>query len=566
VIHQLSNKLETDQNSLIELKLSNLNEGLNVTDLFFIKKNNNKIEWVVNRICDHDAGKLLLTKDKKAKCPLHGWVLNLSSLKYENVLLKKKKLNFYVKKNILFIETKEKRFNQIDNNKNNSNEKITMRYLSHATILLSYKNINLITDPWLFGSAFNTGWWLKREPTKDIEEIISKVNYIYISHNHPDHLHIRTLNKFSKDTIIITPNFKSSSSYKILNRLGFKNIKECDFKKYFYINDENFLFSVLKSGDFREDSGLYIQVENTKILFNVDSNNLNSGVLPEQVDFAFSSFASGASGFPLCYKNYSKNEKRRILKKHKEVKLLSVLNLVKKTNPKVFLPYAGHFKEFASRDKIILKNNQKNNYDDVKNFFNKHKIKSKIIDLEKNDNLIFKDKKLKVENLYIGNKIKKEKIDEEVILFKKLNDTKNYIKLIRDYFLKSDFNANLVLFLNISNDNFKQIENSFFIDFSEKKIKFKKIDLKKVDQIKQNLKPSLRYIQITARKDSLIYTINNKLPFEDLLIGFQVQVFRKPNLYNTDFWHHFTNVYIDGSYFKYDKLCGSCEALNQQLY
>ena len=206
--------------------------------------------------------------------------------------------------------------------------------------------------------------------------------------------------------------------------------------------------------------------------------------------------------------------------------LLRALNLVKKTNPKVFLPYAGHFKEFAARDKIILKNNQKNNYDDVKNFFNKHKIKSKIIDLEKNDNLIFENKKLKITNLYIESKIKKEKVEEEIFLFKKLNSPKNYIKLISNYFLKSDFNANLILVLKLSDDNFKQIENSFFINFSGKKIIFETIDLKKIDHIQKHLKANLRYLEITARKDSLIYTINNKLPFEDLLIGFQIQVLR----------------------------------------
>ena len=180
--------------------------------------------------------------------------------------------------------------------------------------------------------------------------------------------------------------------------------------------------------------------------------------------------------------------------------------------------------------------------------------------------MIFENKKLKINNLYIESNIKKGKVEEEIFLFKKLNNPKNYIKLISDYFIKSDFNANLVLVLNISDDYFKKIENSFFINFLEKKITFKKIDFKKVGQIKKKLKTNLRYMEITARKDSLIYTINNRLPFEDLLIGFQIQVLRKPNLYNTDFWHHFTNVYIDGSFFKNDKLCGSCEALNQQLY
>ena len=568
MIHQFTKKFEVDQNSNARVNILDLKEGINVTDLFFIKKNKDKIDWVVNRICDHNSGKLLLIKNNQAKCPLHGWTLNLLNLKYENLLLKKKKLKFHIAKNSLIIETQEKKFNKINNlnKKNEKNEKISIRYLSHATILLSYKDINLITDPWLFGSAFNTGWWLKREPTKDINEIISKVNYIFISHNHPDHLHIQTLNRFSKDVNIITPNFKSGSTYKILKRLGFNNIKKCEFKNFFYINDQDFLFSILKSGDFREDSGIYIQINNKKILFNVDSNNLNSGVLPKNVDFAFSSFAAGASGFPLCFKNYSKDEKNRILRKHKELMLLRALNLVKKTNPKVFLPYAGHFKEFANRDSHILATNQKNNFNDVKKFFKKQKIKSKIIDLEENDSLILEDKKLKVGNLYVPPKLYQNGVDKELKLFKKVNSDKKYESLIKKYFLNSNFKADLHLIINVSNDNFKEIEKSFLINFTENNVKFTKIKFEKIDQIKKELKNKTRYLEITARKDSLIYTIKNKLPFEDLLIGFQIEVYREPNLYNTDFWHHFTNVYIDGPYFKYEKLCGSCDALSQQLY
>ena len=80
MIHQFQKNFEVDQNSIAKVNLSDLKEGINVTDLFFIKKNKNKIEWVVNRICDHNSGKLLLTKNNRAKCPLHGWTLNLSNL------------------------------------------------------------------------------------------------------------------------------------------------------------------------------------------------------------------------------------------------------------------------------------------------------------------------------------------------------------------------------------------------------------------------------------------------------------------------------------------------------
>ena len=201
-----------------------------------------------------------------------------------------------------------------------------------------------------------------------------------------------------------------------------------------------------------------------------------------------------------------------------------------------------------------------------KNFLKKKKIKSKIIDFEKNDTIIMEKNKLIIKNLYVSPKSNQNIIEKELELFKKINSDKNYENLIKEYFLNSNFKADLYLILNISSDDFKKIFNSYFINFTGNEVEFKKIDHEEIKKIKKEIKNKTRYMEITARKDSLIYTINNKLPFEDLLIGFQIEVYRKPNLYNTDFWHHFTNKYIDGPYFKYEKICGSCEALNQQLY
>jgi CMP-N-acetylneuraminate monooxygenase len=38
--------------------------------------------------------------------------------------------------------------------------------------------------------------------------------------------------------------------------------------------------------------------------------------------------------------------------------------------------------------------------------------------------------------------------------------------------------------------------------------------------------------------------VANGLPWEDLSIGFQCRVDRAPDVYNSDFWFHFTNVHI----------------------
>ena len=71
---------------------------------------------------------------------------------------------------------------------------------------------------------------------------------------------------------------------------------------------------------------------------------------------------------------------------------------------------------------------------------------------------------------------------------------------------------------------------------------------------------------IKVRKDSFFNTIINKLPWEDLLIGFQCKINRKPNIYNNDFWYHFTNLYIDNVNFRFENPCNQCDRLLQSIY
>ena len=95
-----------------------------------------------------------------------------------------------------------------------------------------------------------------------------------------------------------------------------------------------------------------------KILMNVDSNNLNGGILPKNIDLLLSSYAGGASGFPLCFENYSKEKKGYFLR-NKNAQFAMVINLINKTKCKIFMPYAGFFSELVLRDDYIKKNNKK---------------------------------------------------------------------------------------------------------------------------------------------------------------------------------------------------------------
>lgn len=562
---------------IIKIDLKDLENTITSYKNFIIKKNKKKVEWIIDRTCDHNFGKLILSNanNQTAKCPMHNWELDLKTLNYKNVNIKKKKLNFEINQNVLKIIDKEEYINFpkfLNDRANLNSSNIKLRYLSHASILIETDNFKMITDPWFFGPAFSNGWWLKKAPKFNLKNILNKIDFIYVSHNHPDHLHIETLNNLNKDINIIVPNFRDKSTETLIKRLGFKNIIVCDFNKIYEAKEKAVFFSILKSGDFREDSGIFINLCGKKILLNVDSNNLNFGILPKNIDILLSSYAGGASGFPLCFENYNEDEKERIIKRNLKAQFSMVLNLINKTNPKYFMPYAGSFSEYARRDNYILKNNKKNDISEIDNLFKKNLKKTKIIDYNLKDTLFYKKGSLEPQLLNLNTekeiyKLNEEYISKYIAQSKDSVDKSNIDKIIKKYFIKSNFQDNLILLLVPTNDNFKTHRNYYLIDFTNIKTQFKIISKKEYKNFYENFnEKNKKLLILKVRTEAIINTINNKLPFEDLLIGFQCRVKRKPNVYNNKFWYHFTNKYIDGANFRYDNPCGSCEVLLQKIY
>ena len=56
-------------------------------------------------------------------------------------------------------------------------------------------------------------------------------------------------------------------------------------------------------------------------------------------------------------------------------------------------------------------------------------------------------------------------------------------------------------------------------------------------------KYSSNVIELKIRKESFLEVIKEKLPWEDLLIGFQTRIRRLPDVYNSNFWY-FLLIYM----------------------
>ena len=67
-----------------------------------------------------------------------------------------------------------------------------VRFHSHACLTVEGEREVLLTDPWLFGDVFNGSWSLR--PAPDIEALrLDRIRHIWLSHEHPDHLHVPSL-------------------------------------------------------------------------------------------------------------------------------------------------------------------------------------------------------------------------------------------------------------------------------------------------------------------------------------------------------------------------------------
>ncbi len=536
----------------IEIQLSEINDGTNLFDDFIVYKKNKDFR-IYNRICDHAGGKII-SREGKTICPMHNWRFFPETGLYENGI-QKTETDFVIKNDILkFKKTVIKPDIKKLSDKNNQTK---IRFFNHAFLKIFGENFSFSIDPWAVGPAFNTGWWLKNKTKNDWIENLNNSDFIYISHNHPDHLHPLTLSMVDKNIPIIVPKYNSDSAGKYMEDLGFRNIYRLNFNAQYNLNGTDLIITLFKSGDFREDSGIYFSNGNFTALLSVDSNLLNFGRYPN-VDFYGGSFAGGASGYPLMFDNYKIDEQIKIANKQKSFVKSKVIQDLKKIMPNYYLPYAGFFEEKLSRDILIKKNNKKNTIDDYKKFCIDKNIK--LLDINMHDFFIFNGNILtSTKNLKIPKTQDLRKEDYLEYYKKEYNNIdENYLS---DYFINSGFKDDLHLYILITDDNFKLLNFKYFIDFSQNTIKFNKIDFFN-DKV---LKTKTKYKQLVlkVRKESFLNTLYNKLPWEDLSIGFQCKVIRNPNAYNIKFWHHFTNVYTTSKNVRSKTECGSCSKITQ---
>lgn len=541
----------------VSLDLAALGMGVVQTEDFIVYRTGEEVR-IYDRVCDHNGGRLI-TNGGAVSCPLHGWRFDPRSGAYENAAARKKPVFQAFADNMPAVVELARKSSRRGLQGYGERRGTSLRFLNHACVVVETGGIRFATDPWIFGPAFCNGWWLAWPSPQDSMQVLNNCDFIYISHNHPDHLHPETLSDVRRDMPILTPDFATGSTLRYLRDLGFGEIHSMGFDEVWADEAGQIALSCLKSGDFRDDSGLLLESGEFTALFGVDSNYIDFWRFPERLTVLANSFAGGASGFPLCFENYTEAEKRRIVTRNRNAVRATNRMMLEIARPDFFLPYAGFFKERAERDAFIAERNNKNAIADFAE--NCAGVDCEILDVTKAQ--IFR---------FDGDRLVSSLADQADSL--PVDDIAQYLKdslqsygnvdenLIRDYFLRSKFQRDLDFELIVTTDDFSRPLASFNIHFREGD---DPLILTAGDGIAPR-RHDVRYKQIRVRAAELMKVIRQGLPWEDLSIGFQCRVYREPNVYNADFWYHFSNVYVNDAVKTRTQDCAGCAILEQRVF
>ncbi len=103
---------------------------------------------------------------------------------------------------------------------------VRIDYLNHASVIIKSGEQSLLSDPWFSGTAFAGGWGLQYDNPEALQKAES-CSHLWISHFHPDHLHMPTLKQLAAHSPEITILANESVNFRVsepLQAAGFKNI------------------------------------------------------------------------------------------------------------------------------------------------------------------------------------------------------------------------------------------------------------------------------------------------------------------------------------------------------
>jgi len=497
----------------------------------YIINKNDKNEYVIfDAVCPHFNGVVSEISEKTWRCPNHGWTFDS---KTGDSLNSTKHLHSYpiqILENELFVELPIRFPNILEDSSKDLEQQPKISLINNACLLFEWKNFRLITDPWIEGPIF-LGSFINYPPNQISTSELPKIDAIWISHEHSDHLNEYSLSFFNKNIPIYVPNYDNKRLEGILKRLGFKNIYSLSNGETKELSDEIKITSYF-SGSVWNDSIQFIQFGNFKIL-NLNDAGFNWKIKEEyaNVDIVCTQFTGPGSSYPLTWTNLNAKQKSGIIKKTNEGFLEWLKQIVEITKARYLLPFANFNEIYHPKLIHYLSDKPQNTINDVKKIFDGKDVEvldllpgeswdgkfSRISDREKffddDFRLDYLKKKFEQDEKYNMEEYEYEISDEEI---------RTYFEDFSNSFLATEvgeYSIKLIL-KDIS------IKKEFLILFEKGKVSVKEIETE-MSNVNMNWECPGHIIQ---------KVIKNDLSWDEAQLGYWCKFSRDPDIYNVALW------------------------------
>lgn len=243
-----------------------------------------------------------------------------------------------------------------------------LHYLKSATIIVESKNVQILCDPWLIDGEYY-GSWCHFPPYIFKDSDFENIDYIYISHIHPDHFNRETLKKLNSSIPVLIHKFTSPFLKKNIENLGFQVI-ELEHNKRTYLKNGVHI-NILAADDCNPEicgkffgCGIYqssddkssAQIDTLAVIDDGEYTIVNVNDCPIQlaesvakkiknnynkIDFLLVGY-TGAGPFPQCFRNLG--DQRKSLGENKKLQFLNQgVAYINYLNPTYFMPFAGTY-------------------------------------------------------------------------------------------------------------------------------------------------------------------------------------------------------------------------------
>jgi len=441
--------------------------------------------------------------------------------------------------------------------KKSRNLLLKLTYLQSASILMEDDGVKVLSDPWLIDGAY-FGSWAIYPPFNFKPEDFYDVDYIYLSHIHPDHFHGPTLEGMNKDIPILILNYLEKSLKNNIEQIGFK-VTELEHNKRIHLKN-NLHINILAADNCNPElcgkflgCGLMEKkfgatwIDSMCVIDNNENVFVNTNDCPfelakhplqtvkniyKNIDMLCVGYG-GAGPYPQCF-DLSDNEKKIEADKKLKQFLAMGESYVSLIEPKYFMPFAGRYT-------LTGRNHKLNQYTGVPeleeafDYFNSSQninhAKSKCLLLNPLSSFDIKTGKssdeykridFNVKKEYVQNVLSKVKYDYEKDPEPTFEELSN---LISESFKRFELNRKQINY-NSDTNLFLKLTDNRYVAISLNGNGFKFIS-------KNDLKNYEKYVRLEVDKRLLRRLLQGPryAVWNTAEIGSHIRYFRKPNIF-----------------------------------